>query len=184
MFGSRVCGTPGWIKPADPSSTTLALLYHMPSKQDHSKNLGRAEVPLDFANNDGFAPLDLCVRKQQAEVGDLLVAAGAKLVKDMRKTPPTMAIAAASGLPFFCSYMLKSPDAKKQLMAVDAEGRSPLLRAVALGHGGAGACAAGQREMLELLLRRKAAVEQLDAQGSTGAVAEGGSASGWEEWDG
>ena len=39
-------------------------------------------MPLDFANNDGFAPLDLCVRKQQAEVGDVLVNAGAKMVKD------------------------------------------------------------------------------------------------------
>ena len=39
-------------------------------------------MPLDFANNDGFAPLDLCVQKKQAEVGDVLVNAGAKMVKD------------------------------------------------------------------------------------------------------
>ena len=41
------------------------------------------EVPLDFANNDGYSPLDLCVRKSQPEVGDQLVAAGAKMVKEL-----------------------------------------------------------------------------------------------------
>lgn len=94
---------------------------------------------------------------------------------------------------------MKSSDAKKQLTVADSQGRSPLLCAVALGHRGAVerileselaqrldllsqvvpprglapvhvACAAGQLEMLQLLLLRKAEVEQLDAQGSTGAV--------------
>jgi len=41
------------------------------------------KVPLDFANNDGYSPLDLCVRKKQPEVGDQLVAAGAKMVKEL-----------------------------------------------------------------------------------------------------
>jgi len=152
------------------------------------------EVPLDFANNDGFAPLDLCVRKQQAEVGDVLVKAGAKMVKDVKKTPPSMLLAAASGLPFFCSYVFKSEarNIKKELIALDSEGRTPFLLAVHLGHlsvvqrlislgstqlmevaGTYGrapvheAAAMGNIEMLLGLLELNASVEQVDAQGST-----------------
>lgn len=59
-------------------------LNKSPKNQLHISESGLPQVPLDFANNDGFAPLDLCVRKQQAEVGDVLVKAGAKMVKDQK----------------------------------------------------------------------------------------------------
>ncbi|CAJ1426769.1 unnamed protein product [Effrenium voratum] len=99
------------------------------------EELLQRKVATDFANNEGFSPLDLCVRHQHRAAGDVLVAAGAKLVKDIRKSPPTMISAAASGLPFLCSYLLRMPerDVKKSLGEVDDQGRSPLLLAAASG---------------------------------------------------
>lgn len=156
----------------------------------------KRKVPLDFANNDGYSPLDLCVRKKQPEVGDQLVAAGAKMVKDVKKTPPSMLVAAASGLPFYCSYIFKSDERvlKKELLTLDSAGRSPLLLAIQLGHQAVverlldhplctedlqkvvascglaplhQAAQAGRMEILQMLLRRKAQVDQVDASGST-----------------
>eukprot|EP00435_Cladocopium_sp_Y103_P009427 s1091_g2.t1 len=154
----------------------------------------KRKVPLDFANNDGYSPLDLCVRKKQPEVGDQLVAAGAKM--DVKKTPPSMFVAAASGLPFYCSYIFKSDERvlKKDLQNVDSAGRSPLLLAIQLNHQAVverlldhplctddlhkvvascglaplhQAAQAGRMEILQTLLRRKAQVDQVDASGST-----------------
>ncbi|CAK9110250.1 Ankyrin-1 (ANK-1) (Ankyrin-R) (Erythrocyte ankyrin) [Durusdinium trenchii] len=156
--------------------------------QELVEELLKRQVPLNFANNDGFSPLDLCVRKRTSAVGDLLVAAGAKLVKELKPTPPTLLSAAASGLPFLCSYVLKSDDrlVKKEIVDTDDQDRTPLLVAVVkrlLGHplGAAHlerhsscglaplheAARSGQLSMLQMLLEHKAHVEHVDAQGSS-----------------
>eukprot|EP00439_Symbiodinium_sp_Y106_P066704 s499_g10.t3 len=154
----------------------------------------QAKVQLDFTNNDGFSPLDICVRDQRPAAGDVLVSAGAKLVKDVRKSPPTLLTAASSGLPFLCSYLLKADlrSVKKQLGEVDDAGRSPLL--IAAGRGDAAvverllehpscleqletakggltplhaAAAAGSRDVLAVLLDRSASLQLSDGMGTS-----------------
>ncbi|CAE7237745.1 ANK1 [Symbiodinium sp. CCMP2456] len=155
----------------------------------------QAKVQLDFTNNDGFSPLDICVREKRPAAGDVLVSAGAKLVKDVRKSPPTLLTAACSGLPFLCSYMLKADlrTVKKQLGEVDDAGRSPLLIAASRGDaavverllehpscleqletpakGGLtplhAAAAAGSRDVLAVLLDRSASLQLPDGTGTS-----------------
>ncbi|OLP94462.1 Ankyrin-3 [Symbiodinium microadriaticum] len=155
----------------------------------------QAKVQLDFTNNDGFSPLDICVREKRSAAGDVLVSAGAKLVKDVRKSPPTLLTAACSGLPFLCSYMLKADlrTVKKQLGEVDDAGRSPLLVAASRGDaavverllehpscleqletpakGGLtplhAAAAAGSRDVLAVLLARSASLQLPDGTGTS-----------------
>ena len=155
----------------------------------------QAKVQLDFTNNDGLSPLDICVREKHVTAGDILVSAGAKLVKDVRKTPPTLLAAASSGLPFLCSYLLKADDraVKKQLTEVDGAGLSPLFVAASRGDtavverllehpcclqqletpakGGLTAlhvaAAAGCRDVLEVLLERSASLQLKDGNGTS-----------------
>ncbi|CAE7860125.1 Ank2 [Symbiodinium necroappetens] len=60
----------------------------------------QAKVQLDFTNNDGFSPLDICVREKRSAAGDVLVSAGAKLVKDPGRRHKFIEKAIASNLKF------------------------------------------------------------------------------------
>eukprot|EP00927_Polykrikos_kofoidii_P045984 TRINITY_DN4014_c0_g3_i1.p1 TRINITY_DN4014_c0_g3~~TRINITY_DN4014_c0_g3_i1.p1 ORF type:complete len:873 (+),score=171.25 TRINITY_DN4014_c0_g3_i1:178-2796(+) len=98
-----------------------------------------AAPPIDNTNAKGFSPLDLCVLHKRGEMGDMLVRAGARLVKD-REKPVSLIVAVRSDLPFLCDYILKCgptvgpTSARRQLADLDENGRSPTKLASHAGH--------------------------------------------------
>lgn len=102
--------------------------------------LKNRRIQLDATNKEDYSPLDLCVKHNRLEAGDLLLQAGGKLSKDIRKNPPTLLEAARRGLPFLCSYVLRSDlrggdkFVNSELSKVDDQGRTAMLVAIDLGH--------------------------------------------------